>query len=85
MYLERQVVSDFQDFSLFGSGQGLQGATIKNLLVFLKSIKQSRPHVLVHENVLGFPIETVIEQLQGFMSILTRFVLQFFSQRLARG
>jgi site-specific DNA-cytosine methylase len=78
MYLERRVVSDFQDFSLFGSGQGLQGATIKNLLVFLKSIKQSRPHVLVHENVLGFPIETVIEQLQGFMSILTRFVLYFF-------
>ena len=70
MYLEGRVVWDFQDFSLFGAGQGLQGATIKNLLVFLKSIKQSRPHVLVHENVLGFPIDIVAEQLQGFMSIL---------------
>lgn len=54
------------DFSLFGSGQGLSGATVVYLLVFVKAVLQSLPHCLVHENVLGFPIDVLKNLLKDY-------------------
>lgn len=54
-----------KDYSQFGSGRGLYGPTVMYLLIFVKSIKQSRPHILIHENVTAFPIELIISLLAG--------------------
>ena len=62
-----QCNTTIKDFSLFGSGQGLSGATVVYLLVFVKAVLQSLPHCLVHENVLGFPIDVLKNLLKGFL------------------
>ena len=37
------------------------------LLVFVKMILQSLPHCLVHENVLGFPVDVLVNLLKRFL------------------
>ena len=62
-----QCNTTIKDFSLFGSGQGLSGASVVYLLVFVKAVLQSLPHCLVHEKVLGFPIDVLKNLLKGFL------------------
>ena len=50
---------------MFGSGRGLNGPTVVFLILFIKSIKQSLPHMLIHENVMNFPIDVIIDLLSG--------------------
>lgn len=48
---------------MFGSGQGLQGRTVPFLMIFLKSVLQTLPEVVVHENVTTFPVDILIKVL----------------------
>ena len=55
-----------KDYSLWGHGLGLQGPTIPFLLIFVKSVLQSLPDIVVHENVLQFPLDILVSLLQGW-------------------
>ena len=52
-----------KDYSRFGSCLGTNGPTIPYLLLMLKSIKQGRPDIVIHENVQGFPWQEVLQLL----------------------
>ena len=54
-----------KDYSLWGNGLGLQGPTIPFLLIFVKSVLQSLPDIVGHENVLQFPVDVLASLLQG--------------------
>ena len=68
-----------QDYSAFGSGRGLNGPTVVFLILFIKSIKQSLPHILIHENVMNFPIDVIIDLLAG-AKLICVLVVTFISQ-----
>ena len=41
----------------------LAGPTVVYLLLFVKSVKQGRPHVAIHENILDFPCDVLTDTL----------------------
>lgn len=43
------------------------GPTVQFLVVFIKSILQSLPDILLHENVVQFPIHEISDLLQGLV------------------
>ena len=43
----------------------MAGPTVPYLILMLKSIKQGRPDVAIHENVTDFPWKEVFTVLQG--------------------
>lgn len=53
-----------KDYSLWGNGLGLQGPTVPFLLIFIKSILQSLPDIVVHENIVHFPLAVIIALLE---------------------
>ena len=51
------------DYSFFGQQQAGAGPTAIFLLIFLRMAAEYKPDLILHENVLGFPLAMIIEVL----------------------
>lgn len=51
------------DFSSYGNLQQSAGATTKYLLIMIRIVATWKPLLLLHENVLGFPLSLLLETL----------------------
>lgn len=52
------------DYSFFGNQQYGAGPTAIYLLIMLRIIAEYKPHLVLHENVLGFPLAMICDILQ---------------------
>ncbi len=52
------------DYSFFGNQQHGAGPTAIYLLIMLRIIAEYKPHIALHENVLPFPLEMLLEVLE---------------------
>ena len=57
------------DYSFYGNQQFGAGPTAIYLLIMLRNIAEYKPHIFVHENVLGFPLAMILDVLQSMYDI----------------
>lgn len=61
--------SPCQDWSLFGKRKGFAGVTVRAFLTWCALMLSTLPHLIVHENVVGFPVSILGRLLGHYYSI----------------